>query len=175
LHVQPSHERPIGALGSARCWNLPDVDTVLVPWGGGGLTCGIAGAVREARPNVRVFACEFAPTAPLRASLDAGAVAEVPYVESFIDGIGAPRTFAEMFDLARTLEIDALVSPLDEVADALRLIAARNHVVVEGAAAVPVAAAISGAAGDGRIVCVVSGGNIDLEKFAALVWPGSNA
>jgi threonine dehydratase len=171
--VHPFSDRAVmagnGTIALEILEDLPDVDAVLVPWGGGGLTCGIAGVLHEMRPGVRVDACEFAPTAPLRASLDAGAVAEVPYVETFVDGIGAPRTFAEMFALAQSLQVGSLVSALDQVAAALRLIAERNHVVVEGAAAVPVAAALSGAAGDGRIVCVVSGGNIDLEKFAGLV------
>jgi threonine dehydratase len=149
--------------------DLPDVDTVLVPWGGGGLCCGIAAVLREVAPSVRVFACEFAPTAPLHATLAAGEPTEVPYVESFVDGIGAPRAFGEMFELARGLIDGSIVSSLDEVAVALRLIIERNHVVPEGAAAVPVAAALGGAAGSGRVACVVSGGNIDLLKLASLL------
>jgi threonine dehydratase len=149
--------------------DLPGVDTVLVPWGGGGLCCGIAAVVRELAPSVRVFACEFAPTAPLQAAFLAGAPIEVPYVESFVDGIGAPRAFDEMFELARGLIDGSIVSPLDEVAVALRLIVERNHVVPEGAAAVPVAAALRGAAGSGRVACVVSGGNIDPVKLASLL------
>ena len=149
--------------------DLPDVDAVVVPWGGGGLTCGIAGVLRDRAPGVKVFAAEWLPAAPLRASLDVGGVAEVAYEPSFIDGIGAPRTFAEMLDLARRLGVDAVGASVDEVAAAVRRLAARSHVIAEGAGAVPVAAALRGAAGNGRIVCVVSGGNIDLDKLTRLL------
>jgi threonine dehydratase len=146
--------------------NLPDVEAILVPWGGGGLCCGIAAVVRGLAPHVKVYACEFSPTAPLKASLDAGRPAEVPYETTFVDGIGAPVVFPEMFELAKDLVEDSLVSSLEQVEAALRLVVARNHVVIEGAGAVPVAAALSGAAGSGRVACVVSGGNIDLGKLA---------
>jgi threonine dehydratase len=149
--------------------DLPDVDAVVVPWGGGGLTCGIAGVVRDLAPRVKVLAAEWLPAAPLRASLDAGVVSEVAYEPSFIDGIGAPRTFVEMLALARLLEVDAIGASVDDVAAAVRRLAARSHVIAEGAGAVPVAAALSGAAGSGRIVCIVSGGNIDLDKLARLL------
>lgn len=149
--------------------DLPDVDAVIVPWGGGGLTCGIAGVLRDAKPDVRILAAEWSPTAPLRASLDAGEVAEVPYQPSFVDGIGAPRTFPEMLDLAQRLHVDSLAVELDEVAAAMRLLARTSHIIAEGAAAVAVAAALSPAAGEGRIACVVSGGNIELDTLARIL------
>ena len=179
LLVHPFSDRAVmagnGTIALEILEDLPDVDTVLVPWGGGGLCCGIGAVLREVAPAVRVYACEFSPSAPLKASLEAGKVTEVPYGPSFVDGIGAPRTYPEMLELAQRLGIDALVSPLAEVAAALRLVAGRNHVVVEGAAAVPVAAALSGAAGAGRVACVVSGGNIDLDKLAGLLMSGAEA
>jgi threonine dehydratase len=153
---------------------LPDVDVVLVPWGGGGLCCGIASLLRRLAPNVRIFACEFSPTAPLEASLAAGTPTEVPYQASFVDGIGAPFVFPEMFDLARLLIDGSLSTSLNDVAEALRLVVRRNHVVPEGAAAVPVAVALTGAAGTGRVVCVVSGGNIDQGTLAHILTDGAS-
>jgi threonine dehydratase len=148
---------------------LPAVDTVLVPWGGGGLCCGIASVLRQVAPNVRIYACEFSPTAPLAASLSSGQPTEVPYISSFVDGIGAPMVFPEMFELGRQLIDGSLTVPLGAVEAALRLIVQRNHVVPEGAAAVAVAVALSGAAGGGRVACVLSGGNIDATALAGIL------
>jgi threonine dehydratase len=158
-----------GTIGLEILDELPAVDAVLVPWGGGGLCCGIASVLRKIAPNVRIYACEFTPTAPLAASLSSGQPTEVPYASSFVDGIGAPTAFPEMFELARQLVDGSLTVPLSAVEAALRLVVQRNHVVPEGAAAVAVAVALSGAAGTGRIACVLSGGNIDASTLTRIL------
>jgi len=145
--------------------DLPDVDAIVIPWGGGGLTCGIASVLRELRPACKVFTAEVATAAPLAASLAAGAPAEVDYQSSWVDGIGAKAVFPQMFERARKLIDGALVADLSSVAEALRLMVQHNHVIAEGAGACPVACALSGQAGSGKIVCIVSGGNIDSSKL----------
>jgi len=145
--------------------DLPDVDSIVIPWGGGGLTCGIASVLRELRPSCKIFTAEVATAAPLAASLAAGAPTEVDYQPSWVDGIGAKAVFPQMFERARTLIDGSLVADLPSVAEALRLLVQHNHVIAEGAGACPVACALSGQAGPGKIVCVVSGGNIDSSKL----------
>src|SRR5262249_27872396 len=142
---------------------------IVVPWGGGGLTCGIAAAVHARRPECRVFAAEVETAAPLSVALAAGEPRSVAYRPSFVDGIGSKTVFLSMLERARALGEGALVAKLDEVAAAVRLLAERNRVVAEGAGACPVACALSGRAGAGPTVCIVSGGNIDLEVFASLL------
>jgi len=149
--------------------DLPDVEAVIIPYGGGGLCCGIGSALRALAPACRVYACEVATGAPLAASLAAGTPTRVDYEPSFVDGIGAPEVFPEMFELTRELVEGSLVAELDEVAEAVRLLAERARIVAEGAGATPVAAALAGNAGGGKIVCVVSGGNIDASKLAAIL------
>src|SRR5262249_18894989 len=137
--------------------------------GGGGLTCGIAAAVRAKRPGCRVYAAEVATAAPLAASLAAGSVREVAYQPSFVDGIGSRTVFPQMLERARRLIDGALVAGLAEVAAAVRVLAERNRVIAEGAGACPVACALAGRAGGGKVVCVVSGGNIDLDKLCTVL------
>ncbi len=149
--------------------DLPDVDAVVIPWGGGGLTCGIASALRSLRPVCKIFTAEVATAAPLAASFAAGAPTQVDYQPSWVDGIGAKAVFPQMFELARTLIDGCLVSDLPSVASALRLMVQHNHIIPEGAGACPVACALSGGAGAGKIVCVVSGGNIDTAKLVEII------
>jgi len=158
-----------GTIGLEIIEDLPDVDAVVVPFGGGGLACGIASALHALRPQTKVFAAEVATAAPLAASMRAGEATSIEHVRTFVDGIGGPRVFPEMFALARTLLAGALVSSLDEVASAVRLLVERNHVVAEGAGAASVAAAVAGRAGSGKVVCVVSGGNIDAATLATIL------
>ncbi len=153
--------------------DLPNVDAVIVPYGGGGLCCGVASAVRALAPHCRVYACEVETAAPLAASLAAGEPVEVDYRPSFVDGIGAPVVFPEMFDLARDLLDGSIVTTLSGVARAIQLLLERQHVVAEGAGAAPIAAALSGEAGAGRIACVVSGGNIDSAKLMTIAAGGT--
>ena len=162
-----------GTIGLEILEDVPDVDTVLVPYGGGGLACGIAAAVKATSPSTKVFACEVETAAPLAAALAAGHPVEVPHTSSFVDGIGAPRVFPEMFELASRLLDGSLVVSLSEVADAIRVLAERGHVVAEGAGAVSVAAARSGQAGTGTVACVVSGGNLDPAKLATILSGGA--
>ncbi len=158
-----------GTIGLEILEDLPDADAILVPYGGGGLSSGIASAVRACAPRVRVLACEVDTAAPLAPSLAAGAPREVTYTPSFVDGCGSKSVLAEMWPLVRSLLADSVVVPLAEVAAAVRLLVERSRVVAEGAGALPVAAALSGRAGTGKLVCVVSGGNIDTDKLAAIL------
>jgi threonine dehydratase len=157
-----------GSIGLELIEDLPDVDAVVIPWGGGGLACGIAAVVKALRPGVKVYAAEVATAAPLSAALRAGKPVLVDYQPSFVDGIGGKTVFPRMFAAAEGLIDGSIVMTPDEVASALRLVAERNRVIAEGAAACAVAAALSGQAGEGKIVAVVSGGNIDLHKFNEL-------
>ena len=149
-----------GTVGLEIIEDLPDVDTVLVPYGGGGLSCGIASAVKALKPGTNVFACEVETAAPLRASLEKGAPTAIDRTPTFIDGIGGKSVLAEMWPLARTLLNGSLVVSVEAIVEALRLLVFRNRLIVEGAGAAPVAAATAGLGGSGKIVCVVSGGNL---------------
>ena len=149
--------------------DLSDPDAVVIPWGGGGLTCGIASALCQLRPGCKIFAAEVATAAPLSASLATGVPTAVDYVASWVDGIGAKAVFPQMFERAQKLIDGSLIAGLDYVAEALRLVVQHNHIVAEGAGAVPVACAMSGDAGSGKIVCIVSGGNIDVHKLMPIL------
>jgi len=149
--------------------DLPEVDATIIPWGGGGLACGIAAAVRELRPACKIYAAEVETAAPLAASLAAGSPREVAYQPSFVDGIGGRGVFPSMFERARQLLDGSLVVSLEQVASALRLLVERNRVIAEGAGACPVACALEGMGGAGKVVCVVSGGNIDTAKLCAIL------
>jgi threonine dehydratase len=149
--------------------DLPDVDAIIVPWGGGGLACGIAAGMRELKPNCKIFAAEVSTAAPLGPSLKAGAPQTVEFQPTFVDGIGAKTVFPSMLELAQKLLDGSLVATLDQVAAALRLITTRNRVIAEGAAATAVATALVGKAGAGKIVCIVSGGNIDFNKLCEIL------
>jgi len=158
-----------GTIGLEILEDLPDVDAVLVPYGGGGLSCGIASALRALRPGTKVYACEVDTAAPLAASLQAGAPQAVAHTPSFVDGIGAKAVLAEMWPLAQRLLDGSLVVTLVEVASAIRTLLERNRVLAEGAGAAPVAAALRGLGGSGKVVCVVSGGNIDVAKLGPIL------
>ena len=149
--------------------DLPDVDAIVAPYGGGGLSCGIASAIRQVEPSCRVYAAEVATAAPLAPSIEAGRPVKVEYTPSYVDGIGSPEVFPEMFELARELLDGSLVASLEEVSDAVRVLATRGRIVAEGAGATAVAVARSGAAGSGKVVCVISGGNIDSAKLSAIL------
>jgi len=157
-----------GTIGLEILEDLPEVDAVVIPWGGGGLTCGIATAVRAMRAGCRLYAAEVATAAPLTASLAAGSAVVVDYQPSFVDGIGSKTVFPQMLARARALIDGSLVASLAEVAAAVRLLAERNRVIAEGAGACPVACALAGKAGGGKVVCVVSGGNIDLKTLCKI-------
>ena len=149
--------------------DLPDLDAVVVPYGGGGLSSGIASALRALRPEIPVFAAEVATAAPLAAALAAGRPVEVTYTDSFVDGIGSTSVLEEMWPLVSGLLAGSLVAELDEVRAAIRLLVDRNRIVAEGAGAAAMAVTLAGAAGGGKVVCIVSGGNIDVTKLMAIL------
>lgn len=145
--------------------DLPDVDTVVVPVGGGGLAAGIASAIRVLKPDARVLGAESGHCAPLTASLEAGRPVTVPGPPTFITGIGIGSVLDEMWPLLSDLLDGAVVASLEEIAAAMALLFERNRVVAEGAGAASVAAALAGRAGSGKVVCVVSGGNVHADPF----------
>ena len=149
--------------------DLPDVEAVVIPWGGGGLACGIAAGMRALNSNCRTYAAEVATAAPLAPSLAAGAPTAVEYQASFVDGIGAKVVFPQMLERAQQLIDGSLVAGLDEVRNAIQLLAERNRVIAEGAGACALACALAGKAGAGKIVCIVSGGNIDFAKLCEIL------
>jgi threonine dehydratase len=158
-----------GTIGLEILDDLPDVDAVIVPYGGGGLSSGIASAIRALKPDTKVYACEVETAAPFSASLAAGVPQNITYTPSFVDGIGSGGVLVEMWPLVSQLLDGSLVVSLADVAAAVRLLIERNHVVAEGAGATSVAAALAGKAGGGKVVCVVSGGNIDAEKLVKIL------
>ena len=158
-----------GTIGLELAEDAPDLDAVLVPWGGGGLACGIAAALREVSPRTRIYAVEVETAAPLTASLAAGKPVTVHRTKTFIDGMGSDRLSDEMWPLVNGLIAGTVVVTVAQVAAALRLMAEIANVIAEGAGAATVAAAlggrVNGLAGAslevGRVACIVSGGNID--------------
>lgn len=158
-----------GTIGLEILEEQPDVEAILVPWGGGGLSTGIAAAVKAIKPSCQVFAVEVQGAAPLAPSLNAGRPISIDYTASFVDGIGSKTVFPNMLQLAQRLLAGSLVTTAEETARCVRLLMERNHVVAEGAGAAPVAAAVSQLAGVDRIACVVSGGTIGAHKLAAIL------
>ena len=149
--------------------DLDEVDAIFVPYGGGGLVCGIAAAARSVSPRTKVYAVEVETAAPLTASLAAGEPTPVTYTRSFIDGMGSGGVSEEMWPLAKSLLAGTIVVTVAQVAAAVKLLAERCRVVAEGAGAAAVAAALNRSLERKRIVCIVSGGNIDSEKLATIL------
>jgi threonine dehydratase len=173
LFIHPVSDRAViagnGTAGIEILEDLPDADTILVPYGGGGLSCGIASAARAISPEARVFACEVETAAPFSASLEAGRPVAIDYKPSFVDGIGAKSMLAEMWPLASTLLAGSLVVTLKEVASAVKLLAERHRVIAEGAGGTSLAAALKGVPGARKIVCVISGGNVDSARLSTIL------
>ena len=173
LFVHPVSDAAViagnGTIGLEILEDLPDVDTILVPYGGGGLSCGIAVAIRALKPEVKVYGCEVETAAVLAAALAAGGPVTIDYTPSFVDGIGSRGVLEEMWPLAQSLLDGSIVMSVSDVAEAVRTLAERNRVIAEGAGATPVAAALSDRMkGSGKIACVVSGGNIDFGKLVKI-------
>jgi threonine dehydratase len=159
-----------GTIGLELAEDLEDFDAVLIPWGGGGLTTGIASALHALRPETRVYACEPETGAPVTAAIRNGREpVKVDYAASFIDGAGSGSLLPKMWEHARELVTDAFAISLADAAAGVRTLLERARIVGEGAAGLPVAAALAGLAGDGRVVCIVSGGNIDSSRLAAIL------
>jgi len=158
-----------GTIGLEILEDLPDPDAVVIPYGGGGLTTGIASAIKALRPETKIFTAEPETGAALAAALAAGHPVDVDYRASFVDGSGSRRVLDSMWPHVRPLVDGALAVGISEVAAAVRLMAERARVIAEGAGALALAAALSGRAGSGKVVCVVSGGNINLGKLAEIL------
>jgi threonine dehydratase len=157
-----------GTIGLEILEDLPDADRVLVPFGGGGLSVGIASAVKAVRPETHVYAVEPETGAPLTAAFASGEPHPVQYRVSFVDGSGAPALLPEMWSRAREALDGAFSVSIDATAGAVRLLANRSRVVAEGAGGLALAAALEHG-WDEKVVCVVSGGNIDASKLAKIL------
>lgn len=158
-----------GTIGLEILEDLPDVAAVIAPYGGGGLSCGIASAIRAVKPDTKLYAVEVDTAAPLAASFSAGAPQEFNYIPTFIDGMGGKAILPEMWPYASSLLDGSLVMTVKEIAEAVKLLLERNRVLAEGAGAAAVAAAMSGKAGSGKVVCVISGGNLDFSKLTKIL------
>jgi threonine dehydratase len=150
--------------------DLPDVDTVFVSVGGGGLICGVGSALKALNPDVRIIAVQPEACAPLSASLAAGRPVWVDAQPTLCDGLGVPLVTDEMWPLLRSVVDDTVTVSEDQVKDAIRRLALDNKLVVEGAGAASVAAALAISVGErGRSVCILSGGSIDADKLASII------
>jgi len=161
-----------GTIGLELAEDAPELDAVVIPWGGGGLTTGIASAVKALRPGVKVVTAEPDTAAPLAAGFAAGEPREIEFRPSWIDGAGGRALLPGMWEHAREVVDEAVAVPLGEVEEATRLLAARAHVVAEGAGALALAAALRR---DDRCACIVSGGNIDPDVYAGILSPAAAA
>ena len=161
-----------GTIGLELAEDAPEFDSVVTPWGGGGLTTGIASALETLRPNVRVVTAEPDTAAPLAAAFAAGEPREIEFQASWVDGAGGRALLPGMWEHARELVDEAVAVSLSDVEEAVRLLATRAHVVAEGAGALALAAALRR---DDRCVCIVSGGNIDLDVYARIVSRAARA
>jgi threonine dehydratase len=173
LFIHPVSDPPViagnGTVGLEILEDLPGVDAVIVPYGGGGLISGIATAIKTIKPQVKIFASEVETAAPLAPSLAAGHPANVEYTPSFVDGIGSRSILEEMWPLVSRLVNGSIVVSLEQIANAVKLLIERSRVIAEGAGGSSLAAALTGKAGEGKIVCVISGGNIDAEKLIKIL------
>jgi threonine dehydratase len=164
-----------GTLGLEILEDLSNVDAIVAPLGGGGLLAGITSVVDALSPSTRIFAAEPETAAPLATSFAVGRASFFDaWQPSFVDGAGGKSVLPSMWPLLKTLVSGSIVMPLDEIASAMRRTAERIHVVAEGAGGTAIAAALSGRCGPGKIVAVVSGGNIDLSRFSELVHAHTN-
>ena len=159
-----------GTMGLEILEDLPNVRTVIGAIGGGGLITGVGSAIKARQPDVKVLGAEPETAAPYAYSLRAGSPQWFPnWTASFVDGAGGKSVTERMWQRMRPVTDGTITVTLDQTAEAMRLIADKSRTIAEGAGALALAAALTGQAGDGPIVCVVSGGNIDLAKFAELV------
>ncbi len=170
---EPAVIRGNGTIGLELAADWPELDTVVAPIGGGGLAIGIALAFRALGRPVRLVACEAEGAAPLAAAKRAGRPVAIERTPSFIDAVGSTSVLDAMWPLLNDLVDDVVVVSVDEVRAALRLLATRNHLIVEGAGALALAAAMSPKTGGRNVVAVLSGGNIDPATFCQILSEGS--
>jgi threonine dehydratase len=173
VFIHPVAEAPVLAgnatIGAEILEDLPGCDAVVVPFGGGGLICGIGSVMRRLKPAVRMIVVESEAAQPAAAALENGRPVRVPHLQSFVDGMGSTTVLQEMWPLLRQVADQAVCVSFAQIADAIRLLAARHHVISEAAGAASLAAAIAGLAGKGNIVCIISGGNMDAAKLGAIL------
>jgi len=158
-----------GTIGLEIFEDLPEVDTIVAPFGGGGLSSGIASAFQALKPAVKIYGAESKAAMPLAAAFTAGGPVVVPRQSSFISGMGVDTLLPDMWPLVQSLLTGAVSADLAEVGQAIKLMFERHRVVAEGAGAVALAAALSGQAGTGKIVCVVSGGNLNPQDMVEIL------
>jgi threonine dehydratase len=156
-------------IGAEIIEDQPDCDAVVVPFGGGGLACGIGSVMRRLKPGVRMIVAESEAAQPAAAALAAGRPVQVPHRQSFVDGMGSTTVLGEMWPLIRGTVDHAACASFNQIVEAIRLLAGRHHVIAEAAGAASVAAALAGQCGKGNIICIVSGGNIDASKLGAIL------
>jgi threonine dehydratase len=150
--------------------DCPDAAAVICGIGGGGLITGVGSAVKAIKSSIKVYGAEPETACPMAVSLRAGSPQKFPeWQASFVDGAGGQSVFPRMWERMKPIIEDSIVVTLDEVKRALRMMAEKTRVIAEGAGGLPLAAALTGKTGQGPIVCVVSGGNIDLSKFCEIV------
>jgi threonine dehydratase len=174
IHPFDNHEfiAGHGTMGLEILEDLPEVRTVIAAIGGGGLITGVGSAIKARRPDVTVLGAEPETAAPYAYSLREGAPSWFPdWKASFVDGAGGKSVTERMWQRMRPVTDGTLTVTLDQTREAMRLIAEKSRTIAEGAGALALAAALTGQAGEGPIVCIVSGGNIDLSRFAELVAP----
>jgi threonine dehydratase len=173
LFVHPVQDPAViagnGTIGLEILEDLPEPDAVVIPYGGGGLTAGIGSAIKALRPATKIITVEPEGGAAMAAAMRAGKPADVEFRPSFVDGAGSRRVLDSMWPLVSRLVDDALAIDPSDVAAAVRVLAERARVIAEGAGALATAAALAGRAGPGKVVCIVSGGNIDLSKLAQIL------
>jgi threonine dehydratase len=161
-----------GTVGLEIIEEWPDFDTVVVPFGGGGLISGIALALRSVGKAARVVACEVETAAPLGPALSAGQPVTIERTSSFVDGIGSTRVLDEMWPLLRELVDDVITVSVSDAARGVRVAAQQSHLVIEGAGGVALSAALSERCPGERVIAVLSGGNIDPNHFCRILQDG---
>jgi threonine dehydratase len=176
LFVHPVQDPAVmagnGTIGLEILEDLPDLDAVVIPYGGGGLTCGIASAIKALSPRTKIITAEPEGGAALAAALAAGQPVTVDFHASFVDGAGSRRVLDSMWPWVAPLVDRAVSVPVSDVATAIRTLAERARVIAEGAGALATAAALSGQAGPGKVACIVSGGNLDLGLLCRVLHGG---
>ena len=159
-----------GTIGLEILEDAPDTAGVIASIGGGGLITGVGSALKALRPEIKIWGVEPETAAPMSLSLAAGSAQEFKdWKSSFVDGAGGRSVFPRMWERMKTVMDGSLVVSLEETRRAMRLMAEKARIISEGAGALPLAAALSGKAGRGPLVCIVSGGNLDLKKFCELI------
>jgi len=173
LFIHPCAEQKVvegnATIGLEIMEDLPEVDAVLVPVGGGGLITGIGSAIHNMKPDVKIIASESEVSQPVAAALKEGKPVMVPRKPTFIDGMGGPMVLERMWPLLREVVSQTALSSIEEIVGGIRFLALEHHLIAEGAGAAPVAVALAGQGGTGNIVCIISGGNIDVSHLRTIL------